>query len=96
MTPPESIPRSLADLSDEDLDRYVLTRLAIVGVDLSVLPEEDPDAPADRVRILRSARAFLRATVSRISEFEPDLGSSLPTLYLPLHPPSGNALPDAR
>jgi len=87
------LPRSLADLPDEELDRYVLTRLAIVGVDLSVLPEDDPEASVDRVRILRSARAFLRSTVSPLSGFELDPDTALPSLYPPLHPLSGNGLP---
>jgi len=96
VSPSIPLPRSLADLPDEELDRYVLTRLVIAGVDLSVLPEDDPEAPADRVRILRSARAFLRATVSPISQFELDPGTALPALYPPLHPFSGNTLPGDR
>lgn len=51
------------DLDDEALDRWILTRLTLTGVDLGVLPEDDPGAPADQVRILRSARSFLRSTL---------------------------------
>jgi hypothetical protein len=73
---------SLLDLSDEELDRYILLRLAIVGVDLSVLPEEDETAPADRVRVLRSARNFLRSTVPEISDFILD-PQEVPPAFLP-------------
>jgi hypothetical protein len=62
--------RSASDLSDEELDRFILTRLAIVGVDLSVLPVDDPEAPVDQARVLRSARSFLRNTVPEISGLE--------------------------
>ncbi len=50
-------------MADDDLDAWILARLAMAGVDLSVLPDDAPDAPADRVRILRSARGFLRSTL---------------------------------
>jgi hypothetical protein len=82
------------DLTDEELDVYVQTRLRIIGVDLSVLPENDPDAPADRVRILRSARGFLRGTVPELSAFELDPQVFPPVSYpaaLPAPPPA--ALP---
>jgi hypothetical protein len=35
-------------ISDEELDAYILTRLKSLGLDLSVLPEDDEDAPADQ------------------------------------------------
>ena len=41
----------LRGLTDEELDRYILTRLALIGVDLSVLPEEDESAPVDLTRV---------------------------------------------
>lgn len=71
----------IRDLSDEELDTYILARLRMLGVDLSVLPEDDPDAPADRRRILRSARNFLRYTIPAIADFELPLGESPPVLY---------------
>lgn len=76
----------LDDLTDEELDRYVETRLRIIGVDLSVLPDDDPDAPADRVRVLRSARTFLRRTVPALSAFDLD-----PQVFPPVSYPA--ALP---
>ncbi len=59
----------IEDLSDEELDRYILTRLAMVGVDLDVLPKDDPEAPVDRRRILEGARSFLRGTEPEIRNF---------------------------
>lgn len=67
--------------SDAELDTYILTRLASLGVDLSVLPEDDEHAPADRVRILRSARRFLRRTPPDINAFEMDPQAVVPVLY---------------
>jgi len=65
--------------TDERLDAYILARLELIGIDLSVLPEDDEDAPADRRRILASARRFLRSTPGAIAGFELD----------PLGPPPG-------
>lgn len=68
-------------LSDEELDAYILTRLEALGVDLDVLPEDDPEAPADRRRILRSARRFLRETLPALAGFEMELDDAPPLLY---------------
>lgn len=81
---PEARPPSQeaqAGPTDEELDRYILTRLAMLGVDLSVLPEDDEDAPADRRRILRSARRFLRGTPPDIHGFEMDPQAVAPMMY---------------
>ena len=73
----------IQELSDDDLDAYVLTRLAVLGVDLSDLPEDDPEAPADRRRILASARRFLRSTPQAIADFAMDPQEVTPVLYPP-------------
>jgi len=73
--------RSLQELNDEELDRYILARLKAVGVDLSVLPEDDPDAPADRRGILSGARRFLRSTPPAILAWEPDVQRLAPSMY---------------
>jgi hypothetical protein len=78
------MPRSEQDareLTDEELDVYILARLEMIGVDLSVLPEDDEDAPADRRRILRSARQFLRSTPAAIAGFEFDAAGPPPAMY---------------
>ncbi len=69
------------DLSDDELDAFILTRLRTMGVDLGVLPEDDPDAPADRKRVLMGARRFLRSTPRDILAWEPDPQVVAPTLY---------------
>jgi hypothetical protein len=70
-------------MDDDALDAWVLARLAMAGVDLSVLPDDDPQAPADRVRILRSARNFLRTTLPALESVTLD-----PLQHPPLPSPS--------
>lgn len=71
----------LQELTDEELDAYVLTRLRLAGVDLGVLPEDDPDAPADLRRILSGARRFLRGTPPAIIGLEMDPQEVAPSMY---------------
>jgi len=71
----------MQELSDQELDAYILGRLRAAGVDLGVLPEDDPDAPADRTRILAGARRFLRSTPPAILAFEPDPQTAAPAMY---------------
>jgi hypothetical protein len=73
--------RSTQEVPDEDLDRMILTRLALLGVDLSVLPEDDPEAPADQRRILSSARRFLRSTPPALADFEMDPQEVSPVMF---------------
>lgn len=73
--------RTVADLTDEELDAYVRARLEMAGVDLDVLPEDDPEAPADRKRIMASARRFLRSTPPAILAYEPDVQDVPPVMY---------------
>ena len=68
-------------LADEELDAWILTRLKSLGVDLGVLPEDDPDAPADRRRVLMGARRFLRSTPQAILAWEPDPQAVAPAMY---------------
>ena len=67
--------------SDEELDVYIRTRYALLGVDISVLPESDPDAPMDQERLLANGRSILRDDVVA-AEFQID-----PQFHLPVaHP----------
>jgi hypothetical protein len=75
------MPSTMQDLSDAALNDYILTRLQMLGVDLSVLPEDDEDAPADRKRILESAREFLRNTPPVIADFAMDPQKVPPAMY---------------
>lgn len=86
----------MPDLSDEELDAYILTRLKMLSIDLSVLPEDDEDAPADQRRILESARRFLRSTPPAISGFYMDPQEVPPDLYPAEAPRPERGGPDAR
>jgi hypothetical protein len=63
--------------TDEELDRYIRTRYALLGIDISVLPVADPDAPMDQERLLRNGRSILREDVE-VADFPID-----PQLHLP-------------
>lgn len=63
--------------SDDELDRYILTRYALLGIDISVLPADDPDAPMDRRRLLANGRSILRQDVIA-ADFEIDPQFNLP------------------
>jgi len=67
--------------SDEELDAYILRRMELLGVDLSVLPKADPNAPADQNRILASARRFLRSTPGAIADYSLEATGSPPVIY---------------
>lgn len=79
-SPPGSVTPS-QEVTDEQLDAYIRTRLALAGVDLSVLPNDDEDAPADQRRIMASARRFLRSTPGAIADFELDPMGPPPVIY---------------
>ncbi len=73
--------------TQDELDDYIRTRLALIGIDLSVLPEDDPDAPADQARVLRSARRVLEQTVPALSDYSLDPQEVPPSMY-PAHLPT--------
>ena len=85
---PTSPPRRPLDVTDEELDAAILARLELLGVDLSVLPLDDRDAPADQLRILASARRFLRSTPQAIADFAMDPQEVPPVMY-PAASPQG-------
>lgn len=63
--------------TDEELDRYIRTRYALLGVDISVLPVSDAEAPMDQERLLANARSILRQDVVA-ADFEIDPQFNLP------------------
>jgi hypothetical protein len=67
--------------TDAELDVFILTRLKILGIDISVLPVEDANAPADQRRILASARGMLKNTVPAVSNYSIDVQDYPPVLY---------------
>ena len=66
--------------TDEELDRYVRTRYALLGIDISVLPVSDEDAPMDQERLLANARSILREDVVA-ADFEIDPQFNLPVAH---------------
>lgn len=79
--PPPQPEALVQELTDEQLDAYIRTRLTLLGVDLSVLPDDDEDAPADQRRIMASARRFLRSTPGAIADVEFDPMGPAPAIY---------------
>jgi len=71
------VPATPASPSDEELDRFIRTRYALLGIDISVLPEDDPDAPMDQARLLANGRSILRQDVEA-TDFRID-----PQLHIP-------------
>jgi len=67
--------------SDADLDQLIRTRLQLLGIDLSVLPEEDSQAPADQARVMAAVRRLLRDQMPVVSDFPLDPISVPPVLY---------------
>ena len=73
-------PTPPASPTDAELDAYILTRYALLGIDISVLPKSDPDAPMDQARLLEHARLILRQDVEA-ANFEIDSQLHLPVSY---------------
>ena len=63
--------------TDEELDTFIRTRYALLGVDISVLPVSDEEAPMDQERLLRNARSILRQDVVA-ADFQIDPQFTLP------------------
>lgn len=66
--------------SDEELDRYIRTRYRLLGIDISVLPESDEEAPMDQERLLANGRSILRQDVEA-ADFEIDPQFNLPVAH---------------
>ncbi len=73
-------PQTPPEPSDEELDAYVLTRYRLLGIDVSVLPESDEDAPMDRERLLAHARSILRQD-AEAADFRIDPQHNLPMAF---------------
>lgn len=66
--------------TDEELNAYILTRFALLGIDISVLPEDDDDAVMDQASVLSNARSILRDEVE-IADVPMDAQLHAPALY---------------
>lgn len=67
-------------MDDEELDRYIRTRYRLLGIDISVLPESDADAPMDQERLLANGRSILRQDVEA-ADFPIDPQFNLPVAH---------------
>ena len=63
--------------TDEELDTYIRTRYALLGINISVLPVANEDAPMDQERLLSNARSILRQDVTA-ANFKIDPQFTLP------------------
>ena len=72
--------RQVPPPTDEELNVYIRTRYILLGVDISVLPESDPDAPMDQERLLANGRSILRQDVIA-ADFEIDPQFNLPVAH---------------
>ena len=66
--------------TDADLDRYIQIRYALIGIDLSTLPADDPTAPMDQARVMANARSTLRQEVD-YADYTPDQQAHAAFLY---------------
>jgi hypothetical protein len=66
--------------TDAELDVYIRTRYALMGIDISVLPENDPAAPMDQARVMSSARSTIRQDAA-IAAYLTDQQADLAVLY---------------
>lgn len=66
--------------TDAELDTFIRTRFALLGIDITVLPQADPSAPIDQARVLSNARSILRSEATA-TEFPIDEQFVIPTLY---------------
>ena len=76
------MPRQVPPLppTAEELDGFIRTRYALLGVDISVLPASDEEAPMDQERLLANGRSILRQDVVA-ADFELDPQFNLPVPY---------------
>jgi hypothetical protein len=67
--------------TDEELNTFILARLATIGIDISTLPVSDSSAPADQTRVLSSLRSFIRNSSPEISQYVADINENPPVEY---------------
>ena len=72
---PQQVPPPVPN--DDELNAYIQTRYALLGIDISVLPEVDPEAPMDQERLLANARLIIRQD-AEVAAFQIDPQFNLP------------------
>jgi hypothetical protein len=75
-------PKTPPPPSDDDLDKYIRTRYALLGIDISVLPKDDPKAVMDQKRLLANGRSILRQEVIA-ADFKIDPQFNVPMPLVP-------------
>ena len=71
------VPTPPAEPTDAELDAYIKTRYALLGIDIGVLPVSDEEAPMDQERLLANGREILRREVTA-ANFQMDPQFNLP------------------
>ena len=65
--------------TDAELDVYIKTRYALLGIDISVLPVSDRSAPMDQERLLSNGRQILRQEVEAANfKIDPQFAVPMP------------------
>ncbi|HEV7757955.1 MAG TPA: hypothetical protein VGO78_03160 [Acidimicrobiales bacterium] len=67
--------------TDAELDALAKTYWALLGIDISVLPVDDPTAVVDQARCLSSARSTLRGEVPITEYAGLDAQADIAVLY---------------
>jgi hypothetical protein len=66
--------------TDAELNAYILFRFGMLGIDISVLPFQDPSAQVDQVSVLESCRSTLRQSL-QLLDYELDVQKHIATYY---------------
>ena len=75
-------PKTPPEPTDAELDVYIKTRYALLGIDISVLPVSDRNAPMDQERLLQNGRQILRQEVEA-ANFKIDPQFAIPMPFPP-------------
>jgi hypothetical protein len=72
-------PKRPPEPTDEELNVYIKTRYALLGIDISVLPMSDRNAPMDQERLLQNGRQILRQEVEAANfKIDPQFAVPMP------------------
>jgi hypothetical protein len=66
--------------TDAELDQYILFRFAMLGIDISVLPYDDPAAQVTQLDVLEGCRDVIRGALT-VLEFPLDPQYTIATYY---------------
>ena len=72
---------AVTEPTDAELDQLARTYWALLGIDITVLPLDDPGAIVDQARCLSSARSTLRQEAAIMAYAGLDPQADIATLY---------------